>query len=257
MYKQTHKQFHRQSQGWMGWTTGYTRETSIPDARPRTANHLARRNHPSAQHSTHAAKRHSYNPTDQFLTARDLVFHPFMDFYIFHREPVGLLGFFVDLFFFRCNQVSVAFGFIFGTYIYSELGCVGIDTFPRIRSNASSRGQEGGFSVLGVRVVFLDLYFISLNFGFIWGLVFLCKLVGVVRIFGLVIFRGIQYRGLVFYSEFGCVPLYIYWYLLYLFPLYFTHRFIHYLLITCPFILQLLVTVLSIVWTLVRWILNP
>jgi hypothetical protein len=90
-----------------------------------------------------------------------------MDFYIFHREPVGLLGFFVDLFFFRCNQVSVAFGFIFGTYIYSELGCVGIDTFPRIRSNASSRGQEGGFSVLGVRVVFLDLYFISLNFGFI------------------------------------------------------------------------------------------
>ena len=128
---------------------------------------------------------------------------------------------------------------------------------PSDTSNASSRGQEGGFSVLGVMVVFLNLYFFSLNFGFIWGLGFLCKPVGVVRFFGLVIFRGIQYRGLVFYSEFGCDPLNIYWYLLYLFPLYFTHLFIHYLLITCPFILQLFFTVLSIVWTLVRWILNP
>jgi hypothetical protein len=116
----------------MGWTTGYTRETSIPDARPRTANHLARRNHPSAQHSTHAAKRHSYNPTAQFLTARDLFFHPFLDLYIFHREPVGLLGVFFGLSFFRCNQVSVELWIYFGTYIYSEFGCVGIDTFPRI-----------------------------------------------------------------------------------------------------------------------------
>jgi hypothetical protein len=37
--------------------------------------------------------------------------------------------FFVDLFFFRCNQVSVEFGFMFGTYIYSEFGGVGFDTF--------------------------------------------------------------------------------------------------------------------------------
>jgi hypothetical protein len=51
-----------------------------------------------------------------------------MDFYIVHREPVGLLGVFFGLVFFRCNQVSVAFGFIFGTYIYSEFGCVGLDT---------------------------------------------------------------------------------------------------------------------------------
>jgi hypothetical protein len=98
------------------------------DARPRTANHLARRNHPSAQHSTHGAKRHSYNPTDQFLTARDLFFHPFMDFSSSTVSQSVFLVFFFGLGFFRCNQVSVAFGFIFGTYIYSEFGCVGLDT---------------------------------------------------------------------------------------------------------------------------------
>jgi hypothetical protein len=43
-----------------------------------------------------------------------------MDFYIFHREPVGLLGVFFGLGFFRCNQVSVAFGFIFGTNIFQS-----------------------------------------------------------------------------------------------------------------------------------------
>jgi hypothetical protein len=36
---------------------------------------------------------------------------------------------FCGLSFFRCNLVSVAFGFIFGTYIYSEFGGVGFDTF--------------------------------------------------------------------------------------------------------------------------------
>jgi hypothetical protein len=64
-----------------------------------------------------------------------------MDLYIFHREPVGLLGVFFGLGFFRCNQVSVAFGFIFGTYFYSEFGCVGIDT------------------TLGILGVIMDLYF--------------------------------------------------------------------------------------------------
>jgi hypothetical protein len=129
----------------MGRTAGWRKETSIPDARPRTANHLARRNHPSAQHSTHAAKRHSYNPTGQFLTARDFFFHPFMDFYIFHREPVGLLGVFFLLSFFRCNQVSVEFWIYFGTYIFQSLVVLDLT-------------QLGYLGVLGV---ILNLYFFT------------------------------------------------------------------------------------------------
>jgi hypothetical protein len=130
----------------MGRTAGWRKETSIPDARPRTANHLARRNHPSAQHSTHGAKRHSYNPTARFLTARDLVFHPFMDFYIFHREPVGFLGFFFcGLSFFRCNQVSVEFWIYFGTYIFQSLVVLDLTHL----------------GYLGVLGVILDLYFFT------------------------------------------------------------------------------------------------
>jgi hypothetical protein len=125
--KPTNKQFHRQSQGWMGWTTGYTRETSIPDARPRTANHLARRNHPSAQHSTHGAKRHSYNPTAQFLTARDLVFHPFMDL---SSSTVSQSVFWVCLWtWFLSLQPSIGWVLdLFWDLYFSEFGCVGFDT---------------------------------------------------------------------------------------------------------------------------------
>jgi hypothetical protein len=44
-----------------------------------------------------------------------------MDFYIFYREPVGLLGVFFLLGFFRCNQVSVEFWIYFGTCIFQSL----------------------------------------------------------------------------------------------------------------------------------------
>jgi hypothetical protein len=146
-----------------------------------------------------------------------------MDLYIFHREPVGLLGVFFGLSFFRCNQVSVEFWIYFGTYIFQSLVVLELT-------------QTGYLGILGVT---LDLYFFTWYFGFILGFcLFLYKPVGVIRFFGLVIFLGIWYRGLVFYSEFGCLPLDIYWYLLYLFPLYFTHLFIPYLLISCPCILH-------------------
>jgi hypothetical protein len=39
-------------------------------------------------------------PLANSLLSGTYFFHPFMDFYIFHREPVGLLGFFCGLVFF-------------------------------------------------------------------------------------------------------------------------------------------------------------
>jgi hypothetical protein len=39
-------------------------------------------------------------PLPDSLLPGTFFFHPFMDFYIFHREPVGLLGFFCGLIFF-------------------------------------------------------------------------------------------------------------------------------------------------------------
>jgi hypothetical protein len=149
--KLTNKQFHRQSQGWIGRTTGDTRETSIPDARPRTANHLARRNHPSAQHSTHAAKRHSYNPTAQFLTRWDLVFHPFMDL---SSSTVSQSVFWVCLWTWLLSlQPSIGGIWVYFWDLYfSEFGCVGFET------------------ICGVLGVILDLYFLTCYFGFILGL---------------------------------------------------------------------------------------
>jgi hypothetical protein len=95
-------------------TAGGSKETSIPDARPRTANHLARRNHPSAQHSTHAAKRHSYNPTARFLTARDLVFHPFMDLSSSTVSQSVFKVLFVDFVFFVAPKYRWHLGFFLG-----------------------------------------------------------------------------------------------------------------------------------------------
>jgi hypothetical protein len=105
------------------------------------------------------------------------------------------LGFFVDLFFFRCNQVSVAFGFMFGTYIYSEFGGVGFDTFLF--------GYFGCPFGLVLFYVIIWFHFRILSF-------FSVSPLGLLGFFGLVIFLGIWYRGLVFCSEFGCVPLHIY-----------------------------------------------
>ena len=84
-------------------------------------------------------------PLPDSLLAGTYFFHPFMDFYIFHREPVGFLGFSVDLAFFRCNQVSVAFGFIFGTWFFQSLVVLDL-THLRY---------------LGILGVILDLYFFT------------------------------------------------------------------------------------------------
>jgi len=223
-------------------TAGGSKETSIPDARPRTANHLARRNHPSAQHSTHGAKRHSYNLTAQFLTARDLVFHPFMDLYIFHREPVGLLGVFLDLFFFSLQpSIGGIWVYFWDLYLFRVWWCW-IWHIP-----------IWVFWVWFWTCTFLPDILVS----FKDSVVFLCKPVGVVRFFWTCNFSRDLAPGSCVFSELRCVSLDIYLYLLYLFPLYFTHLFIPYPLSTCPCILQLLVTVWSVVWTLVRWILNP
>jgi hypothetical protein len=67
-----------------------------------------------------------------------------MDFYIFHREPVGLLGFVCGLSFFRCNQVSVEFWIYFGTYIFQSLVVLDL-THP---------------VYLGILGVIWDLYFL-------------------------------------------------------------------------------------------------
>ena len=128
-YKQTNKQFHRQSQGWMGRTAGCCKETSIPDARPRTANHLARRNHPSAQHSTHGAKRHSYNPTARFLTALDLVFHPFMDLSSSTVSQSVFLVFFLDLVFFVATKYRWHLGLFLGLIFIQSLVVLDLTQF--------------------------------------------------------------------------------------------------------------------------------
>ena len=68
-----------------------------------------------------------------------------MDFYIFHREPVGRLGFFCGLSFFSCNQVSVEFWIYFGTYIFQSLVVLDLTHL----------------GYLGVLGVILDLYFFT------------------------------------------------------------------------------------------------
>jgi hypothetical protein len=66
------------------------------------------------------------------LLAGTYFFHPFMDLYIFHREPVGLLGVFLDLFFFSLQPSIGGIWVYFWDLLFSEFGCIGIDTFFRI-----------------------------------------------------------------------------------------------------------------------------
>jgi hypothetical protein len=66
------------------------------------------------------------------LLAGTYFFHPFMDLYIFHREPVGLLGVFLDLFFFSLQPSIGGIWVYFWDLLFSEFGCIGIDTFLRI-----------------------------------------------------------------------------------------------------------------------------
>jgi hypothetical protein len=66
-----------------------------------------------------------------------------MDLYIFHREPVGLLGVFFWTLFFSLQPSIGGIWVYFWDFVFSEFGCVGIDT------------------TLGILVVILDLYFFS------------------------------------------------------------------------------------------------
>jgi hypothetical protein len=84
-------------------------------------------------------------PLPDSLLPGTYFFHSFMDLYIFHREPVGLLGVFFGLSFFRCNQVSVEFWIYFGTYIFQSLVVLELT-------------QTGYLGILGVT---LDLYFFT------------------------------------------------------------------------------------------------
>jgi hypothetical protein len=101
----------------------------------------------------------------------------FIHLWTYHLPPWASRSFrfclwICGLCFFRCNQVSVDFGFIFGTcffqslvvldltqfwvyfrdLLFSEFGCVGFDT------------------IYGVLGVILDLYLFTWYFGFILGL---------------------------------------------------------------------------------------
>jgi hypothetical protein len=71
-----------------------------------------------------------------------------MDFYIFHREPVGLLGVFFGLGFFSLQPSIGEICVYFWDLVSSEFGCVGIDT------------------ILGILGVILDLYFFFVLFWF-------------------------------------------------------------------------------------------
>ncbi len=157
---------------------------------------------------------------------------------------------------FRCNQVSVGFWFYFGTWFFQSLVVLDLThslgylhrelSRPRgcpfggpTPAGSSRGGYILGFEFLGV---ILDFYFyraIIVSFGDFF--VFHCKPVGVVRCYGTCNFSKYLVPGTcIFYSEFGCVPHNIYWYLLYVFPLHFiaTHLFNTYPLSTCPCILQ-------------------
>jgi hypothetical protein len=75
-----------------------------------------------------------------------------MDLYIFHREPVGLLGVFFWTLFFSLQPSIGGIWVYFWDFVFSEFGCVGIDT------------------TLGILGVIMDLYFLTCYFGFILGL---------------------------------------------------------------------------------------
>jgi hypothetical protein len=80
--------------------------------------------------------------------------------------------------------------------VFSEFGCVGIDT-------SRVFGYFGCDFGLVLFYVIFWFHFRTLSF-------FSVSPMGLLGFFGLVIFLGIWYRGLVFYSEFGCLPLDIY-----------------------------------------------
>jgi hypothetical protein len=72
-----------------------------------------------------------------------LFFHPFLDFYIFHREPVGRVVFFCGLGFFSLQPSIGGIWVYFWDLLFSEFGCVELDT------------------ILGILGVILDLYFFT------------------------------------------------------------------------------------------------
>jgi hypothetical protein len=98
-------------------------------------------------------------PLPDSLLPGTFFFHPFMDFYIFHREPVGLLGFFCGLIFFSLQpSIGGIWVYFWDLYLFRVWLCWNWH-IPSDTSNAISRGQECVFSVLGVIGVILDLYF--------------------------------------------------------------------------------------------------
>ena len=111
------------------------------------------------------------------LLAGTYFFHPFMDLYIFHREPVGLLGVFLDLFFFSLQPSIGGIWVYFWDLLFSEFGCIGIDTFLRIPP------PRGRFWVFWVGF-WTCTFFRGLWVPFGDFVVTHCKAVGVVRCFG-------------------------------------------------------------------------
>ena len=84
----------------------------------------------------------------------------------------------------------------FWDLVFSEFGGVGFDT-------SQVFGYFGcDFRLVLIYVIFW-FYFRTLSF-------FSVSPLGLLGFFGLVIFLAIWYRGLVFYSEFGCLPFDIY-----------------------------------------------
>jgi hypothetical protein len=60
-------------------------------------------------------------PLPNSLLAGTYFFHPFMDFYIFHREPVGFLGFVCGLIFFSLQPSIGGIWTYFGTCFFQSL----------------------------------------------------------------------------------------------------------------------------------------
>ena len=126
--KLTNKQFHRQSQGWIGRTTGDTRETSIP--RPVQGRRTTLLDVITQAHSTAHMQQNATRiiPLPNSLLAGTFFFIHLWTFTSSTVSQSVFCVFFVDLFFFSL-QPSIGWVLdLFWDFYFSEFGCVGFDT---------------------------------------------------------------------------------------------------------------------------------
>ena len=129
----------------MGRTAGCCKETSIP--RPVQGRRTTLLDAITQAHSTAHMEQNATRiiPLANSLLSGTFFFHPFMDFYIFHREPVGLLDFFCGLiFFFVATKYRWNLGLCLGLIFIQSLVVLDLT-----------------HSYLGILGVILDLYFFT------------------------------------------------------------------------------------------------